>query len=101
MSEKYLRKLTGKTEIEDALKRLDKLTNEEVRMAVAVGIDGVQPFSISYRENTLNSYIPRGGSSQTSVIFFPLTLVCRLKHHHREPITPGPFQMALSAGSVY
>ena len=35
MSEKYLKKLIGKTEIEDALKRLDKLTNEEVRMVTA------------------------------------------------------------------
>ena len=35
MSEKYLRKLIGRTDIEDALKRLDKLTNEEVRMVTA------------------------------------------------------------------
>jgi archaellum component FlaC len=35
LSEKYLKKLIGKTDIEDALKRLDKLTNEEVRMATA------------------------------------------------------------------
>ncbi len=35
MSEKYLKKLIGKTDIEDALKRLDKLTSEEVRMATA------------------------------------------------------------------
>ena len=33
--EKYLRKLTGKNEIEDALKRLDRLTQEEARMAAA------------------------------------------------------------------
>jgi len=33
--EKYLKKLIGKTDIEDALKRLDKLTNEEVRMVTA------------------------------------------------------------------
>jgi hypothetical protein len=30
-----LKKLIGKTDIEDALQRLDKLTNEEVRMATA------------------------------------------------------------------
>ncbi|KAI0284495.1 hypothetical protein BC826DRAFT_1055924, partial [Russula brevipes] len=30
---KYLRKLAGKTDIEDGLKRLDKLTTEEARMA--------------------------------------------------------------------
>ena len=34
-SEKYLKKLIGKTDIEDALKRLDKLTNEEIRMVTA------------------------------------------------------------------
>ena len=32
-SEKYFKKLVGKTDIEDALKRLDKLTQEEARMA--------------------------------------------------------------------
>ena len=34
-SEKFLKKLVGRTDIEDALKRLDKLTQEEVRMATA------------------------------------------------------------------
>ena len=33
--EKHLKKLMGKTDIEDALKRLDKLTQDEVRMATA------------------------------------------------------------------
>jgi hypothetical protein len=35
LSEKYLRKLIGKNDIEGALKRLDKLTQEEARMATA------------------------------------------------------------------
>ena len=34
-SEKFLKRLIGKTDIEDALSRLDKLTQEEVRMATA------------------------------------------------------------------
>ncbi|KAF8269136.1 hypothetical protein EI94DRAFT_1725834 [Lactarius quietus] len=34
-TKKYLKKLLGKTDIEDALKRLDKLTQDEVRMATA------------------------------------------------------------------
>jgi archaellum component FlaC len=34
-SEKYGKRLIGKNDMEDALKRLDKLTQEEVRMAVA------------------------------------------------------------------
>jgi hypothetical protein len=33
--ERYLKKLVGRTEIADALKRLDKLTQEEARMATA------------------------------------------------------------------
>jgi murein tripeptide amidase MpaA len=34
-SEKYMKKLIGRTDIEDGLKRLDKLTQEEARMATA------------------------------------------------------------------
>ena len=34
-SGKYLKKLIGRTDIEDALKRLDRLTQEEARMAAA------------------------------------------------------------------
>jgi hypothetical protein len=34
-SEKYLKKLMGKNDVEDALKRLDRLTQEEARMASA------------------------------------------------------------------
>src|SRR6266852_4403781 len=34
-SEKYLKKLMGKNDIEDALKKLDRLTQEEARMASA------------------------------------------------------------------
>ena len=37
-SEKYLKKLVGRTDLEDALKRLDKLTQEEARMASAEGL---------------------------------------------------------------
>jgi hypothetical protein len=33
--EKYLKKLMGKNDIEDALKKLDRLTQEEARMAAA------------------------------------------------------------------
>jgi hypothetical protein len=32
---KYGKKLIGRTDLEDALKRLDKLTHEEARMATA------------------------------------------------------------------
>ena len=33
--EKFAKKLIGRTDMEDALKRLDKLTQEEARMATA------------------------------------------------------------------
>ena len=33
--EKYLKKLLARNDVEDALKRLDKLTQEEARMATA------------------------------------------------------------------
>jgi hypothetical protein len=35
LSGKYLKKLAGRTDIEDALQRLDKLTHEEAVMATA------------------------------------------------------------------
>ena len=34
-SEKYAKKLVGRADIEDALKRLDKLTHEEAWMGIA------------------------------------------------------------------
>ena len=34
-SEKYAKKLIGRTDLEDALKRLDKLTYEQAQMATA------------------------------------------------------------------
>ena len=37
-SEKYFKKLVGRTDLEDALKRLDKLTQEEARMATTEGL---------------------------------------------------------------
>jgi hypothetical protein len=36
--ETFLKKLVGRTDIEDALRRLDKLTQEEARMATAEGL---------------------------------------------------------------
>ena len=41
-SEKYLKKLAGRTDLEDALKKLDKLTHEEARMAIAQNLKATQ-----------------------------------------------------------
>jgi hypothetical protein len=35
---KYVKRLVGRTDIEDALGRLDRLTQDEVRMAAAQGL---------------------------------------------------------------
>ncbi|KAH9012794.1 hypothetical protein EDB84DRAFT_923055 [Lactarius hengduanensis] len=40
-TKKYLRKLLGRTDIENALKKLDSLTQEEVRMAIAQVLQGI------------------------------------------------------------
>ena len=37
-AEKFLKKVAGRSEIDDALRRLDKLTQEEHRMATAQGL---------------------------------------------------------------
>ena len=41
-SEKYLKRLAGRTDLEDALKKLDKLTQEEARMAIAQNLRATQ-----------------------------------------------------------
>ena len=59
-AEKYLKKLLGNTDIEDALKRLDKLTQEEVCMATAQllkithGVDGKVKDVMSSSDINLN-----------------------------------------------
>jgi hypothetical protein len=41
-SEKYLKRLAGRTDLEDALKKLDKLTQEEARMAITQNLRATQ-----------------------------------------------------------
>ncbi len=42
ISETFLKKLVGRTDIEDALQRLDKLTADEVWMVAAQGLKAIQ-----------------------------------------------------------
>jgi hypothetical protein len=44
LSEKCLKKLIGKTNIEDALKRLDKLTDEEAHVRWTVWLRSHRPW---------------------------------------------------------
>ena len=48
--DKYVKKLIGRTDIEDALKRLDKLTHEEARMATAENLKATHAVGESVRE---------------------------------------------------
>jgi hypothetical protein len=48
--EKYAKKLIGRTEIEDALKRLDKLTHEEAWMGIAQNMEATHAVGESVRE---------------------------------------------------
>jgi hypothetical protein len=49
-SEKFAKKLIGRTKIEDALKRLDKLTHEEALMATAENLKATQTVGEGVRE---------------------------------------------------
>ena len=48
-SEKLLKRLVGRTDMEDALKRLDKLTQEEARMAIAENLKIISVVSSDVR----------------------------------------------------
>jgi len=41
-SEKFLKRLAGRTDLDDALKKLDKLTHEEAGMAIAQNLKATQ-----------------------------------------------------------
>ena len=50
--EKYGKRLIGRTDMEDALKRLDKLTHEEARMAIAENLRATHAVDERVREVT-------------------------------------------------
>ena len=70
----YFRKLLGRTDIEDALKRLDNLIQDEVRMAMAQTMkatidhkDGAQPLQ-SVAHLTLNVRYPTVDAKKTDEV---------------------------------
>ncbi len=50
--EKYGKRLIGRTDVEDALKRLDKLTHEKARMAIAENLRATHAVDERVREVT-------------------------------------------------
>ena len=51
-SEKFGKRLIGKTDLEDALKRLDRLTQEEARMTTAANLRATHAVDEKVREVT-------------------------------------------------
>jgi imidazolonepropionase-like amidohydrolase len=51
-SEKYGKRLIGKTDMEDALKRLDRLTQEEARMTIAENLRATHAVDERVRADT-------------------------------------------------
>ena len=50
LSEKYAKKVIGRTDMEDALKRLDKLTHEEAWMGIAQNLKATHAVGESVKE---------------------------------------------------
>ena len=126
--EKFLKRLAGRTDLEDAVKRLDNLTQEEARMAltemlrithdvrdeVKVVIEGEQGvFSQSLILSDIHT-IRRQGSkvnhptdgkqrrrNQVFVISYPPRSLLALKPTHRESVNTAPTNMDLSLGSIH
>ena len=48
--ETFLKKLVGRTDIDDGLRRLDKLTHDEVRMATAEGLKATHDVNDNVKE---------------------------------------------------
>jgi len=116
--EKFLKKLLGRNDVEDALKRLDKLTQEEAKMATAevlkssrnvddnvkMLIDGIQSEFLSHTccPDVLYLQMTRRqeqSCNKRSVRHFYSchTFSLRLSHGHRKANATRPPQLAYSA----
>ncbi len=68
--EAFLKKLVGRTDIEDALQRLDKLTQDEARMATAEGLRAT--YGIDNRIDVLGNKIIDGAQITFNQLPTPL-----------------------------
>jgi len=62
-SEKYLKRLAGRTDLEDGLKKLDKLTQEEARMAIAQNLRATQNVDDRVKEVNDRVAVLMGGAA--------------------------------------
>ena len=119
--EKFLKKLLGRNDVEDALKRLDKLTQEEAKMATAevlkstrnvddnvkMLIDGIQSefFSHTYRPDGICYQTTRRqerfcNKRNVRHFFYSCDLFSRLSHGYRKANETRYPQLAFSCGSL-
>ena len=71
-SEKFLKRLAGRTDLEDALKKLDKLTHEEARMAIAQNLKATQ--KVDDRVRCVDAKVDSIGSGVKVLIDGTLTI---------------------------
>jgi hypothetical protein len=90
--EKYLNKLLGRNDVDDALKRLDKLTQEEARMTIA------EVLKVSHKTHKALD----GARCTISVIRAVLSLILSRTSHATdskpEPVATRPSKVAVSPG---
>jgi hypothetical protein len=120
--EKYLNKLLGRNDVEDALKRLDKLTQEEAKMAMVEVlrathrvIDGAQRVPVPTPTFFSTFLCSVGGSTQQTANETASNIeemkrspspnphyhrLPVLSHPHRKPATTRPSKVAVSPGSL-
>ena len=69
--ETFLKKLVGRTDIEDALRKLDKLTQDEVRMVAAQSLKEIQGVSDSVQvvEDRVTTVIEGGFKLSAQLLF--------------------------------
>ena len=113
--EKYGKRLIGRNDMEDALRRLDKLTQEEARMAVAENLKATHTVNERVRgvANTvvaIDNRVARvddkveGIASDVDRVkrssYHPIRIDLSFTHHFRRPITRKHPQMALPSRSI-
>jgi hypothetical protein len=90
--ENYVKTLVGRNDIEDALKRLEKLTQDEARMVMAENLKATGN-SMKEVQQAANNIDQVKRSSSLSLINISSR---RLKCHYRETVATGASEVALS-----
>ena len=114
--EKFLKKLAGRTDLKDALRRLDKLTNEEARLARAQVLKNTHVIDVKLTrvDETVGRVDTQMKNVRDEVQYVinnlddvkrsssvPSLLAVKHLTRSREPIMGEPKKMAIPARSIY